>query len=125
MFKKIFNLLTNSVSIESNSNSNQVFKIAKLEKGIVRILNQHGSPVDSFLCGDAVSADYNMNKNLTVVLTKKGRVQVHQDHGAIVGSFIVEHIVTAKWAGDNIVVTTTKGLTQLRSQTGTIIKYSL
>lgn len=123
MLKKIFNLLTNSVSV-SISDSDKKMKFLKVKNGEVEVYNEQGQMLFRFSINrDAISADYNSNLDLIAVTTNKGTVQICNGRGGLLYTIGNRDAVNAKWIDDNVAITTNKGTTEIRTKDGGFIRF--
>jgi hypothetical protein len=98
-------------------------KIIKLKDGKITLVNERGVSVGVGAFGrEVVSAFFNDKQDLIVTTLKSGKVETLNERGVIQKIIVNTGAVNARFAGDDIVVETTKGKTELRSQTGVLKK---
>lgn len=96
--------------------------IVTVKKGKVELRNDNGTVIRTF-GRDAVNANLNANQSLVVVVTEKGKVELYKaDNGSMIRSFGNGDAVSATWTGKDIAVQIQSGKTEIRSESGTLIR---
>lgn len=95
-------------------------KFIKLKDGKITLVNERGMPVGSAgaFGRDVVSAFLNDKQDLIVATLKSGKVEILNERGILQKTVVNIGAVNARFAGDDVLVETSKGKTELRSQSG-------
>jgi len=96
--------------------------IIKIIDGRIHQVNERGIALHPVICRNVVSAFYNSSENLIVVTFSDGMVQLVNLRGIIERTIVKTGAANALFSGQDILVQTIKGKTEIRSQTGLLIR---
>jgi len=97
-------------------------KFIKLKDGKITLVNERGIALIGAFGREVVAAFLNDKQDLIVATLKSGKVEILNDRGILQKTVVNNGAVNARFAGDDILVETNKGKTELRSQSGILKK---
>ena len=90
--------------------------ILKISRGKVELRKDNGSLIRTIGSGDAINADISNDGSLVLVTTIKGKVELRKENGALIRTIGNGDATNAKFSGNDIVILTNKGKTELRKK---------
>lgn len=97
-------------------------KLIKIKDGKITLVNERGIVLSPSFGRDVVSAFLNSAENLIVVTYISGKVELFNERGILQRTIINTGAVNARFSGDDILVETNKGKTEIHSQSGMLKK---
>ena len=95
--------------------------IAKIKNGKVEIINERNILQHSF-GSNVIEAFLNDTQDKVVITFTSGKVDITNVRGILIKTIVNTGAVNARFSGDEIIVETQKGKTEIRSQTGVLKK---
>ena len=97
-------------------------KIIKIQNGTIHLVNERGIAIAATFGKDIISAFYNDKQDLIVAMFKTGKVELLNEHGLVNRVVINSGALNARFVGEEILIETIKGKTEIRSQMGLLKK---
>ena len=93
-----------------------------INRGRVELHREDGTLARTIRNSDAFFADINTKNSLILVTTSNGRVELRTESGLLIRNIGDDNALIAKFSSENILVSTCKGIIEVRDMRGALIR---